>query len=170
MSSRLLGIVAVSIVVAIALAAAGVAWFLSGNGVRDAIEQQASEWLGQRVRVASARVRVWPRVAVRLSDVRIGDPVRARLNEVDVSASPLALISRRVEEAELRVRNTRVDLPLALSAPGPAASGPASTNGAPSGGGDPSAAFRIVSVNAIVLEDVTLVSRGRSSWRSCRRR
>ena len=165
---RVIGIVAVSIVIAIGLAAAGAARFLSGNGVRDAIEGQASEWLGQRVRVASARVRVWPRLAVRLSDVRIGDPVRARLNEVDVSASPLALISRRVEEAELRVRNTRVDLPLALPAPGPGPSGPAATNGGPSGGADSSAAFRIVSVNAIALENVTLVSQGRELRLSAR--
>ncbi len=161
---RVLGIVAVTIVLAIALAAAGVAWFLSGDGVRNAVEQQASSWLGQPVRVASVRVRLWPRVAVRLGDVRIGEPVRVRLDEVDVSASPLALISRRVEEAELSVRNTRVDLPFAL----PASAQRDSNAGAPAGGAETPAAFLIVSVNAIALENVTLVSRGRELRLSAR--
>lgn len=158
---RVIGIVAGSIVVLLALATAGMTWFLSGDGVRRAVEQQAGAWLGQPVHVATARVGVWPRIALRLGDVRIGDPARARLTEVEISASPLALLSRRVEEAELRVRDTRVELPLAL--PPTAAAQPPSPGGAAPDRPDPEAsgAFRIVSVNAIALENVTLVSRGR---------
>jgi uncharacterized protein involved in outer membrane biogenesis len=164
---RILGIVAASLAVLVVAGIGSLYWLLSGDGVRRAIEQQASAWLGQPVAIASARVTLWPRVALGLRQVGVGQPVRVRLAEVDVSASPMALLSRRVEDAEVRIRNTRLDLPLPLALP---ASPPPPTAGAAdattqaeraetSAAGESS--FRVVSVSSIVLDDVVVSSLGR---------
>ena len=114
---RVFGIVAASLAVLLVAAVALLYWLLSGDGVRSAIEQQASAWLGQPVTIASARVSLWPRVAIGLRQVGIGSPARLRLAQVDLAASPLALLARRVEDAEIRIRNSRLDLPLRVGLP-----------------------------------------------------
>ena len=37
----------IAVVLVVAVAAAGIHWFFSGDGVRVALEQQATAWLGQ---------------------------------------------------------------------------------------------------------------------------
>jgi hypothetical protein len=161
---RIFGIVAASLGVLLLAVVAALYWLVSGDGVRSAIEQQASSWLGQPVSIASARVSVWPRVAIGLRQVDIGNPARLRLAQVDLAASPLSLLRGRVEDAEIRVRNSRLDLPLQ---PPPPSGG---RGGAPSdaGGTEPQTTsasgtdgFRVVSVSSIALENVTVSSRGR---------
>lgn len=164
---RAIGIVAASVALLLIAAVAGLYWFLSGDGVRRAIEQQATGWLGQPVTIASARVTLWPRVGVALRQVGIGTPTRVQLARVDLTASPLALLARRLEDAEVRIRNTRIQLPVALALPFAAAAGsgpgsPGSSGAAvestPGTGG---AGFRVVSVSSIVLDNVMVVSLGR---------
>jgi hypothetical protein len=161
---RVFGIVAASLAVLLLAAVAALYWMLSGDGVRTAIEQQAGAWLGQPISIASARVGLWPRAAIRLRQVSVGNPPRLRLAQVDLAASPLALLGRRVEDAEIHIRDSRLDLPLQVAlpagAPGAGASGsraaaPEVPTAAATGG------FRIVSVRSIVLDNVTVSNRGR---------
>ena len=69
--------------------------FFSGDGLRHAIEEQATAWLGQPVKIGRARAALFPRTAIRLGDVRIGEPARVSLGNVDVSTDFRELISRR---------------------------------------------------------------------------
>ena len=86
--------------VAVVLAVAGAAyWFLGGDGIRLALERQASGWLGQPVRIASATGQVFPRLGIQLREVRIGEPVKIQLADVEVSTSLRSLMSRRIEDA-----------------------------------------------------------------------
>ena len=172
---RALRIVAASLAVLVVAVVALLYWLLSGDAVRSAIEQQASAWLGQPVTIASARVSLWPRVAIGLRQVGVGSPTRLRLAQVDLAASPLALLARRVEDAEIRIRNTRLDLPLAV--PLPILVGGAATGAAPDGAAGGSAgataaadtaSFRVVSISSIVLDDVVMSSLGRELTTSAR--
>lgn len=166
---RVFGIVAASLAVLLIAAVLLLYWLLSGDGIRSAIEQQASGYLGQPVTIESASMSVWPRVAIALRQVDVGSPARLRLAQVDVAASPLALLARRLEDAEIRIRNSRLDLPLPISlpiaAPGPGASRATGPTGAAAAAGAPAPAaadgFRIVSVSSIVLDNVAVSSRGR---------
>ena len=152
MIRRLSLIGVIGFVVFAAISAGGVYWFSSGNGVRLALERQASRWLGQPVAIGSATAQIVPRVAIRLRDVRAGNPVRIVLADVQLSMSLRPLFSRRIEDAEVIVSNSRIDMPLPFTIPAP---GPASAAAAPGDG------VRIVSVRAIALRNVTIASRGR---------
>jgi uncharacterized protein involved in outer membrane biogenesis len=147
----------VGVVLLVFLCAAGfVYWFFSGDGLRRAIEQQASSWLGQPVTVGRARAGIFPRATIRLGDVRIGSPARLSLADVDVSTDFRQLLSRRIQDATVTVSNSRIELPLPSVAPG---GGAASGTAAPSGAG--ASALEIVSVRAIALDDIVIVSRGK---------
>ena len=71
---RVLLIAGAVIIVLVAVAAGGLYWFLSGDGIRRALERQASTWLGQPVQIASARARFFPRIGIELGNVHIGNP------------------------------------------------------------------------------------------------
>ena len=71
-------------VVIVALAAIGVYWFFSGDGVRLALERQATAWLGQPVRIGRATVGFIPRVGIRLADVTVGSGA-PDMSRVDLS-------------------------------------------------------------------------------------
>jgi AsmA-like protein len=145
---------ALAAVVIIIGAAAGLAyWFFSGDGVRLAIEQQASSWLGQPVRVGRASAQILPRAAINLGDIRVGEPVRLTLADVQLSTDIRALFDRRIEDATVTIANSRIDLPLPFSLPD-SESQPANTPSSSSG-------VKIVSIRAIVLKDIRIVSRGR---------
>jgi hypothetical protein len=132
-------------------------WFFSGDGLRHAIEEQATAWLGQPVRIARARAALFPRAAIRLGDVRIGEPARVSLANVDVSTDFRELISRRIQDAAITISNSRIEMPLPFALPDDGDAGTAAnTSGAPS-----SPAIEIVSVRTIALDDIVVVSRGR---------
>lgn len=139
-------------VVAIVIVAAGVLYtFLSNDGIRVALEQQASAWLGQPVRIASVGARFWPRPGLTLERVTVGAPAHLTLAEVGVSAEFGALLRRRMSDGAIRIRNTRLELPLPFEIPTTPASGTA--------GG--SSVFTIESINSIGFDNVLVVSRGR---------
>ena len=106
-----------AVMVVAALGAAGLYWFLSGDGVRVALEQQATAWLGQPVHIQRAAVAFLPRAALRLHDVRIGEPARLTLARVDLSTALPSLMARRLEDAEVTVSRSRVDMPLSFAGP-----------------------------------------------------
>ena len=133
------------------VAAGAVYWFFSGDGIRIALEQQASAYLGQPVSIGSARGRLFPRIGVRLADVQVGKPVRLSLTEIEVSTGLRALLSRRVEEGQVVVSNSRIHLPLTFTLP--MSQGKAATPTSPT--------FTVESIREIALRDVLVTSRGR---------
>lgn len=149
---RRLILAAVAVVVILLIVAAGAAyWFFSRDGFRQALEAQATAWLGHPVRIGSARARFLPRPAIQLGDVRVGEPVQLTLAGIDVSADLRPLIDGRIENAALLVSGSQVDMPLPFALPR-----------GQSGGANTDAAVRIVSIRSIALRDVTLRSRGRN--------
>jgi uncharacterized protein involved in outer membrane biogenesis len=137
---------ALGVAFVLALVGAGVyVWArvtLGSESVRTAVAARASETLGQPVAIGSIRPRLLPRPAISLGDVRIGDPARIVVARVDVGASLIALVSRRVEHASIRADGVRVDLPL-----------PPLSLRPPSGEGGP---LEIVSIDEIRLTGVTV--------------
>jgi uncharacterized protein involved in outer membrane biogenesis len=132
-------------------------WFFSGDGLRLAIEEQATAWLGQPVKIARARAAIFPRIAIRLGDVRIGEPERVALGNVAVSTDFRELISRRIQDAAITISNSRIEMPLPFALPD---EGDTSTPANPSETTS-SNAIEIVSVGTIALDDIVIVSRGR---------
>ena len=126
---------------------------LSGEAVRAGIERQLSQALAQPVTIRAARATIWPRVTLRLDDVAIGNPATITIRQLDVGADLGALVSRRVEHGALRAAGTRITLPL------PAFT--LSQSETPTGKQQPPP-VKIVSIDAIKLADVEIVSGGRS--------
>ncbi len=124
---------------------------LAGDGVRVALERQASSWLGHPVRIAVARPRLFPQPGLHLERVEVGDPVTLTLGTVDVSSDGRALLSRRIERASIQVANSRIAMPLPFSLP--TASTPETAPANP--------AIRLVSIESIGLRDIVVTSRGR---------
>lgn len=147
--ARRIAIGALATVVVVAMAGAGfVYWFLSGDGIRQALEQQATTWLGQPVRIESASAQFVPRLGITLRNVRVGEPATLTLAAVAVSTDLRALLGRRIEQAAITVSDSRIQMPL-----------PSMAGAAAASAGGP--AIRLVSVRTIALDNVTLVSRGR---------
>ena len=156
MVRKLITVTLILIIGLVVAAAAGIYWFLSGDGIRRTLEQQASAWLGQPVQIGSARAQLLPRIGIQLGDVRAGNPVRLQLRNVAISASLRPLLSRRIEDAVVTISGSRLELPLAFSIPS-AKEPPADARSADQKGGG----VELVSVRAITLRDVVIASRGR---------
>ncbi|MGH9257073.1 MAG: AsmA-like C-terminal region-containing protein [Vicinamibacterales bacterium] len=155
-------LVGLALAVTTMLIAAGAAyWFFSGDGVRLALERQASEWLGQPVHIASATGQVFPRLGIQLREVRIGEPAQMTLAGVDVSTSLRALLSRRIEDADVIISDSRIDLPLSIGRPAnlPGARDAARVPGSRAAASPPP--VELVSVRTIALRDIAIGSRGR---------
>ena len=150
---RLIG-VAVALVV---LAGVGLAllarYVFTGSNVRAAVEAQVSAALGQPVTIGGIGASIYPRVTMDLTDVSIGTPARIQLASVHLGTGLRALISRRIEHADVLVDGARLTLPLpSLGRRGPAA--PAAGDGRPP--------VEIVSIDEIVLRNVEVISGGRT--------
>lgn len=142
-----------ALVAIVIIAAGGFAyWMLAGDGVRLALERQASSWLGHPVRIAAARPRLFPRPGLHLERVEVGDPVSLTLGTVDVSSDGRALLSRRVERASIQIANSQIAMPLPFSLPTASATPAAPAN----------PAIRLVSIESIGLREIVVTSRGRA--------
>jgi uncharacterized protein involved in outer membrane biogenesis len=119
--------------------------------VRVALAGQLSRTLGQPVTVGSIDAAIYPRVTVNLGQVTIGDPARIQVQTLHVGADFRALLSRRIEHARLELSGARVELPI-----------PPFAIGADSTSGSTGSPVEIVSVDAIVLRGVEIVSGGRT--------
>ena len=153
---KLLLYLVLAVVVVMLCAAGFVYWFFSGDGLRRAIEQQATAFLGQPVKIGRARAGVFPRTAIHLGDVRIGDPARVTLAEVEVSTDFRELLSRRIQDAAITIANSRIEMPLPFTIP----SGSDGETSANTSGNTPSV-VEIVSIRTIALDDIVVVSRGK---------
>jgi len=122
---------------------------LASDYARTTLEQQLSTLLGQQVRIGRLSAAIYPRVAVDLDNVAVGDPAAVTLAQVRFVTGLRALFSRTISDAELILRNSRLTLPLAVSLV-PASSAPTAT---PSGQG-----LTIASIRVISLDNVELVT------------
>jgi uncharacterized protein involved in outer membrane biogenesis len=149
----------VAVAVGVVLVAIGAAvWarsILATDTVRNAIAAQVSQAIGQPVTIGGIGASVFPRVTINLDKVTIGQPAKIAVETLHVGTNFRALLSRRIEHGSLRLSGTRVELPLPPLATGSEA--PESTAGA--GGGSP---VEIVSIDEILLNDVEIVSGGRT--------
>lgn len=151
MLRRLLIGIAVLLLAAVAGVAGAAYWFLAGDGTRLALERQATSWLRQPVRIEQASVRLFPRIGVTLGNVSVGEPAQVTLANVAVSTGFNALLSRRIEDAEIVIADSRVQLPLPFELPTTAAE--TSAPGA--------ASLDVMLIGAIGLRNVVVASRGR---------
>lgn len=155
-------LIAVAAIIGIALiSVVGVRMLLNPERVRAAVEAQASAALGLPVKIQSADIQLWPRAGLTVDGVTVGTPAEITLTRARMSTGLGPLLSKRVEDAELVVEDSRLDLvKLLATLEGLAdaqASGPGAAGGATSEAGE-AAAFTIVSVRSIGLKNVELVA------------
>jgi uncharacterized protein involved in outer membrane biogenesis len=151
---RIILLAAAAVVVLLIVVAGAAYWFFARDGFRRALESQATSWLGHPVSIGAARAQFLPRLAVELRDIRVGDPVQLALAEVDLASDLRPLFSGRIENADVLVSESRIDLPLPFGLP-------QSPDSGGSGAAAPDAPVRIVSVKSIGLRNIRLRSRGR---------
>ncbi len=144
--------VLLALVILLAVITASVYFFadrmLGSELVRSTFEQQLATRLGQPVHVGAIGASLFPRVAVKLQDVSIGQPAAVQLGEVRVVTGLRGLFSRTITDAEVIVSHSRVTLPL------PVAVVPASSPSSPSS----SPGFTVTSIRVISFRDIELVA------------
>ncbi|MCC7035065.1 MAG: AsmA family protein [Acidobacteria bacterium] len=158
---------AVSIGVLVLVLAGGallVRSLLDPEHVRQMLERQASARLGQPVAIGRADVSFWPRAGVTLTNLVVGQPAAVTLARTEVSTAMRALLSRRIEDAEVLVEDSVLDLPLLLGTLDRLSSG----GGAPvaAGGGSddgPSKGVTLVNVRSLALRGVRVRAGDRSA-------
>ena len=153
MLRRVLLLIAGLAALLIFLAAGFAYWFFARDGFRQALEAQATAWLGHPVRITAASVQFLPRLAVELRGVRVGEPVQLTLDDVDLSSDLRPLLNGRIENAEISISESRIDLPLPFGLP--------ENSGNSSAADSSNSSVRIVSIKSIALRSVILRSRGR---------
>ena len=146
-------IAAATIAAVVLVAAGGLYWFFSGDGMRRALEQQATAWLGQPVRIKAARGQLFPRPGIGLSGVEVGEPVQLMLSSVDLSTDLRALLNRRIEDARVLISDSTIQMPLPFAFP--------EQNGSSRDEAVTQSAVRVISVQEISLRDIHIRSRGR---------
>ena len=156
MIRRLLVLTAAAVLVLMVVAAGAAYWFFARDGFRRALESEATSWLGHPVHIGAAKARFLPRLAVSLSDVRVGEPVQLVLEQVDLASDWRPLFNGRIENADVTVSGSRIDLPLPFGLPGSSVAA-----GADLEVGHKEPAVRVVSIRSIALRSVRLRSRGR---------
>lgn len=130
---------------------------LTGDAVRTAVAEQMSQALGQPVTIGSLGASVFPRVTLDVGDVMIGaagKPGSVAVKRLHIGTALGALLSRKIEHADLTLDGARIVLPL------PAL--PASTSPATAPGESSAAPVELVSIDEVVLKGVEVVARGRT--------
>ncbi len=145
-----LAIVIAAAAVALALFARGV---IGSDAVKRTLEAQLTARLGEPVTIGKLGTSFFPRVALDLREVSIGQPVKTTLAELTIATGLRGLFSRRVEDGEIVLSNSRVPADMALGLAGAAASPAQSAerNG-----------LTIASIRTLALRNVELVVGTRS--------
>jgi AsmA protein len=149
---RLVLLTTAAVALIVLLGAGAAYWFFARDGFRRALEAQTTAWLGHPVRITSVRVQFLPRPAVALRGIRVGEPVRLTLADVDLASDLRPLFNGRIENADVAVSGSVIDLPLPFGLPEASGDGREAHSDAP---------VRIVSIKSIALRSVRLRSRGR---------
>lgn len=141
---------------------------LTGPTVRVAVAAQLTEALGQPVAIGELSVQIFPRISLDVGDVQIGAPARITVKKLHIGTALGALLSRKIEHADLKLEGARIELPLPSFAPASAnASAGKPVHPAPAAPAAPAqpaapAAIEIVSIDEIVLKGVELVAAGQT--------
>jgi hypothetical protein len=125
---------------------------IGGDALRRTLEAQLTTRLGEPVTIGSLGASFFPRVAIELHDISIGQPVKATLGQVSIVTGLRGLLSKRVEDAELIVSDGRLPAEMVT-----ALAGGASPGGAESAGG-----VTIVSVRTLAFRHVEAIVGPRS--------
>jgi hypothetical protein len=145
--------VLIAVLVVFAVLTAGLYFFANrvfgSDFVRSTLEQQLTIRFGQPVHVGSVGASLFPRVAVNLHQVTIGQPAAAQLGDVRVVTGLRGLFSRTIADAEVIISSSRLTLPL------PFAIVPATTPGAPPTSGP---GFTVTSIRVISFKNIDLVA------------
>jgi uncharacterized protein involved in outer membrane biogenesis len=141
------------IIVVLAVIAAGVYFFanrlLASDLVRSTLEQQLSTRFGQTVHIRAIAASLFPRVAVNLRDVTVGESAAVQLGDLRVVTGLRGLFSRTIEHAEVVVSRSRLSLPL----PFPLVPAPAPNAPPASGPG-----FTVTSIRVISFRDIDVAA------------
>lgn len=156
MKKLLLIALAVAIIVVAGLAIA-VRMVLDPERVRATIESQASAALGLPVTLRAAGVSVWPRARVTLNGLAVGQPASLTLERIEVGTALGALFSRRIENAELTLADSTVDLPALLAALDRVEAPPPPP---PADGTPTDAPLTLVSVDTLAFRNVQITFEG----------
>ena len=113
-------ILLVVVVIAVALFARGT---IGSAAVKRTLEQQLSARLGEPVRIDTLGASFFPRVTLDMRNVSIGDPAKATIAELSIATGLRGLLSKRIEDGEIILSNSRVPAEMVLGFAGAAASG-----------------------------------------------
>jgi uncharacterized protein involved in outer membrane biogenesis len=151
-TAKLLGIIAIALIAMVAILWIVVASLLSGDRIKNAIEAQASAAIGRPVAIRSATPHLFPRVGLDLTEIAIGASREVTIEHATLTTGLKALLQRRVEDAEISIVRSQIDIRWALDllAAFSAAPASASASSAP--------AFAVESIGTLALRDVTLVA------------
>jgi uncharacterized protein involved in outer membrane biogenesis len=147
---RLILAFVVVVVLLLAVATIAVRYALGGDAIKTAIEAQASRTLGQPVAIRAVTPRIFPRAALDLSGISIGSSREVTIEKVRLSTGLRALLGQRIEDADVLVETSQIDVRWAVALLGVLIdTTPPSTS---------SPTFVIESVRSIAFRDVTLLA------------
>ena len=134
---------------------------LGGDRIKAAVESQASAALGRPVTIRAAVPRLLPRIGLELTGITIGTGREVTIEQARLTTGFRALIRGRVEDAEVSVEHSRIDVRWALGLLAALAdsAGTTTATAAPT-------ALTIESIGALALRDVTLVAGSRHACSS----
>ena len=156
MVKKIVAAVAAVTVIAVIGAIVWAQSILATDTVRTAIAGQVAKAIGQPVAIGGIGASIFPRVTINLEQVTVGEPARIQVATIHVGTNFGALLSRRIEHGALRLSGAKIEMPLPSFGGSPGSE--AGSDGA-SGGGAP---VEIVSIDEIVMNDVEIVSGGRT--------
>ena len=148
-------IFAAAALVAVAGLALAVRVLLGGDRIKAAVEAQASAALGRPVTIRAAVPRLLPRVGLELTGITIGEGREVTIDQARLTTGLRALFGGRVEDAEVVVERSRIDVRWALALLGALVDSSGTASTAPS-------AFKIESIGNLAFRDVTLVAGSRT--------
>jgi uncharacterized protein involved in outer membrane biogenesis len=143
-------------IVLLLLSVVGFFWVRSvfaHDNVRRALASQISSAIGQPVSIETISAGIYPRVTIKLGGVTIGQPARIQAQTLRLGTDLRALLSRQIVHGTVHLDGARVELPLP-----PLGSATASTPESESSAWP----VEIVSIDEIVLNEVEVVSGGRT--------
>jgi uncharacterized protein involved in outer membrane biogenesis len=129
---------------------------LGGDRIKSAIEAQASAALGRPVTIRTASPHLWPRVGIDLTGIQIGSANELTVEQARLTTGLRALFRRRVEDADVSIERSRIDVRWALGLL------EVLSRDRPGAGAPASAALTIDSIGSLALREITLVAGSRT--------
>jgi uncharacterized protein involved in outer membrane biogenesis len=126
---------------------------LGGDRIKAAIEAQASAAIGRPVTIQRAVPHVFPRVGLDLTGIVVGAEREVTFERVTLTTGLRAILGRRVEDAQVSIARSQIDIRWALALLTAFTDSPA-----PPAQPQSSPALTIDSISTLALRDVVLVA------------